>query len=58
MPAAPRFEASARAAEVWRLVEEQHRVSTALCDFPVSSLSYSRSAFVNDPRLAHFRWER
>jgi RES domain len=30
----------------------------ALCDFPDLSLSFDRSAFSNDPRLADFRWER
>jgi hypothetical protein len=41
----------------WRLRIGGNGVS-ALCDFPVSSLSFSRSAFANDPRLADFRWER
>jgi hypothetical protein len=30
----------------------------ALCDFPVSSISFSRSAFADDPRMADFHWER
>jgi RES domain len=41
----------------WRLRIGSNGVS-ALCDFPVSSLSFDRGAFMNDPRLAGFRWER
>ena len=41
----------------WRLKVGSNGVS-ALCDFPVSSLSFDRDAFVSDPGLADFRWER
>jgi hypothetical protein len=41
----------------WRLRLGSNGVS-ALCDFPLSSLSFSRGAFDDDPRLTHFRWER
>jgi RES domain len=41
----------------WRLKVGSGGVS-ALCDFPVSNLRFSHSAFAADPRLKDFRWER
>jgi hypothetical protein len=32
--------------------------ASALCDFPSSTFSFGRDAFVADPRLADFQWER
>lgn len=41
----------------WR-IKVGHNGVSALCDFPVSSLSFDRNAFAFDPRLADFRWQR
>lgn len=41
----------------WRIKIGQGGVS-ALCDFPSSTLAFDRDAFVADPRLADFHWDR
>lgn len=46
-----------KAFTTWRIKVGGHGVS-ALCDFPITRLSFQRDAFDADPRLAGFNWSR
>lgn len=45
------------ARQTWRFFFADHGVR-AICDRPTRRLEFDRAAFVDDPRMASFRWER